>query len=231
MGEISINPKFNIHETYKKVRILNPYRNATPSGGTMPRQASLIRFYKLNETTGDAIDETGIQNAVLYNAIVRDGSSYKGDGSSAYLDAGYTSETTKYTIATRITTSSATNVQFIASKFISSSNRSIYFYTSSGSLIFQTSNASVVYNNLTPDTTYDIVITCNNETSGTIKMYISKVLELTTATTGGTATNIPLNLFRRNNNQYYGNMKIDYFALWDIELTQSEINTIPEGSI
>jgi len=27
MGEISIAPKFNIHETYKKVRILNPYRN------------------------------------------------------------------------------------------------------------------------------------------------------------------------------------------------------------
>ena len=27
MGEISIDPKFNIHETYKKVRILNPYRN------------------------------------------------------------------------------------------------------------------------------------------------------------------------------------------------------------
>jgi len=27
MGEISINPKFNIHETYKKVRILNPYRD------------------------------------------------------------------------------------------------------------------------------------------------------------------------------------------------------------
>jgi len=32
MGEISIDPKFNIHETYKKVRILNPYRNAgTPA--------------------------------------------------------------------------------------------------------------------------------------------------------------------------------------------------------
>ena len=28
MGEINIEPKFNIHETYKKVRILNPYRNS-----------------------------------------------------------------------------------------------------------------------------------------------------------------------------------------------------------
>jgi len=33
MGEISIDPKFNIHETYKKVRILNPYRNGNAGGG------------------------------------------------------------------------------------------------------------------------------------------------------------------------------------------------------
>jgi len=37
MGEISIDPKFNIHETYKKVRILNPYRN-----GTAPAQGSYL---------------------------------------------------------------------------------------------------------------------------------------------------------------------------------------------
>jgi len=35
MGEISIDPKFNIHETYKKVRILNPYRNSSaPAQGS-----------------------------------------------------------------------------------------------------------------------------------------------------------------------------------------------------
>jgi len=35
MGEISIDPKFNIHETYKKVRILNPYRHtAAPAQGS-----------------------------------------------------------------------------------------------------------------------------------------------------------------------------------------------------
>jgi len=39
MGEISINPKFNIHKTYKKVRILNPYRN---SGSPAPSIASFI---------------------------------------------------------------------------------------------------------------------------------------------------------------------------------------------
>ena len=43
MGEISIDPKFIIHETYKKVRILNPYRN---SGGTPVYidQPNLIEF-------------------------------------------------------------------------------------------------------------------------------------------------------------------------------------------
>jgi len=35
MGEISIDPKFNIHTTYKKVRILNPYRNSgAPAQGS-----------------------------------------------------------------------------------------------------------------------------------------------------------------------------------------------------
>jgi len=38
MGEISIDPKFNIHETYKKVRILNPYRNS----GAAPAQIGNI---------------------------------------------------------------------------------------------------------------------------------------------------------------------------------------------
>ena len=43
MGEISIDPKFHIHETYKKVRIHNPYRNS----GAAPvyiDQPNLIQF-------------------------------------------------------------------------------------------------------------------------------------------------------------------------------------------
>lgn len=36
MAEKSIAPKFNIHETYKKVRILNPYRNSgAPTGNVL----------------------------------------------------------------------------------------------------------------------------------------------------------------------------------------------------
>jgi len=44
MGEISINPKFNIHETYKKVRILNPYRNASPIGGVDPDYQAVLDY-------------------------------------------------------------------------------------------------------------------------------------------------------------------------------------------
>ena len=56
MGEISINPKFNIHETYKKVRILNPYRHAAPSGGGLllarfPNPLFAMSEYDVGETT------------------------------------------------------------------------------------------------------------------------------------------------------------------------------------
>ena len=59
MGEISIDPKFNIHETYKKVRILNPYRNgAAPApsiASFIPTKASL--FANNNGTiTGGFLD-------------------------------------------------------------------------------------------------------------------------------------------------------------------------------
>jgi len=97
------------------------------------------------------------------------------------------------------------------------------YYAKSGS-------ATVTYD-ITANTTYDIVITSNNEASGTINIYISKVLEMTGTSTGEADTKTPLNLFRRNGGSVYADVKMDYFALWDIELTQSEINTIPNGSI
>ena len=56
MGEISIAPKFNIHETYKKVRILNPYRNSgAPRGGLLlsrfPNPLFAMSEYDIGETT------------------------------------------------------------------------------------------------------------------------------------------------------------------------------------
>ena len=56
MGEISIDPKFNIHETYKKVRILNPYRNQT---GSLP-----IYFAKISHYLDAAVGVTKTQGAV-----------------------------------------------------------------------------------------------------------------------------------------------------------------------
>ena len=55
MGEISIDPKFNIHETYKKVRILNPYRNSSsPSGGgyLLDTYDSVLAYSTLKLKTG-----------------------------------------------------------------------------------------------------------------------------------------------------------------------------------
>ena len=53
MGEISIDPKFNIHETYKKVRILNPYRNVSAA----PTYTNNILYsYDLTNAWWDKVD-------------------------------------------------------------------------------------------------------------------------------------------------------------------------------
>jgi len=61
MGEISIDPKFNIHETYKKVRILNPYRNSGVSllSGT-------VGYYKFENNFIDEINGYNGQPSVPY---------------------------------------------------------------------------------------------------------------------------------------------------------------------
>jgi len=71
MGEISIDPKFNIHETYKKVRILNPYRN---SGAP----ASLPLIFTINTNLG-----TGASMAIpTYFSWVYDYEVNWGDGAT-----------------------------------------------------------------------------------------------------------------------------------------------------
>jgi len=60
MGEISIAPKFNIHETYKKVRILNPYRFNPKI--LMPTEG-LVSYYKMDETSGNQVlDSWGVNH-------------------------------------------------------------------------------------------------------------------------------------------------------------------------
>jgi len=109
--------------------------NVAAVAATMPREANLIRFYKLNETTGDAIDETGTQDGVVYGGMTRDGSAYTGNGTNAYIDGGNTSETTKYSIAIRLTTGADINTGVvIISKYNSTTDRSIYFYINGGLL-------------------------------------------------------------------------------------------------
>ena len=59
MGEISIEPKFNIHETYKKVRILNPYRNAGSS--LQPETTAYIS--RVEADGGEVINPTYVNEA------------------------------------------------------------------------------------------------------------------------------------------------------------------------
>jgi len=68
MGEISIAPKFNIHETYKKVRILNPYRNSgVPVSGIDPDYQA-----KLDYAAGNFIPVPVGADSDFYNQRIID---------------------------------------------------------------------------------------------------------------------------------------------------------------
>ena len=83
MGEISINPKFNIHETYKKVRILNPYRN---SGAGSTYLSSLFADYKFNDNLVDEVKGyNGIGSDVTYITGLS-GNAANFNGSSSFIN-------------------------------------------------------------------------------------------------------------------------------------------------
>ena len=69
MGEISIDPKFNIHETYKKVRILNPYRNgAAPSSVVLePETTAYMNALGIPDDSSTSI--YGINNSTLWSLV------------------------------------------------------------------------------------------------------------------------------------------------------------------
>ena len=72
MGEISIDPKFNIHETYKKVRILNPYRNGSPGGGAFEPETDAY-INTVNADGGVVVDpqyvDTFIKKAKVHGIL------------------------------------------------------------------------------------------------------------------------------------------------------------------
>ena len=92
MGEISIDPKFNIHETYKKVRILNPYRNSGAPSGTNDADAAnyLAAVGIINDATvyyaGTPQEITG---AAIYTAMNNFVGTLKSEGVYAKLKAVY----------------------------------------------------------------------------------------------------------------------------------------------
>ena len=68
MGEISIDQKFNIHEIYKKVRILNPYRNSgVPVSGIDPDYQA-----KLDYASGNFIPLPSEAQSAIYNQKIID---------------------------------------------------------------------------------------------------------------------------------------------------------------
>jgi len=92
MGEISIDPKFNIHETYKKVRILNPYRNSgVPSGSNDADAANYLAAVGIinDATVYYAGTPQEITGAAIYTAMNNFVGALKSEGVYAKLKAVY----------------------------------------------------------------------------------------------------------------------------------------------
>ena len=95
MGEISIDQKFNIHTTYKKVRILNPYRFNPEI--LMPTEG-LQAYYKLNtEATDNVVIDShstinGVNHGATINAVGKIGKAYSFDGANSWLELGTASD-------------------------------------------------------------------------------------------------------------------------------------------
>ena len=92
MGEISINPKFNIHKTYKKVRILNPYRNSgAPSGSNDADAANYLAAVGIinDATVYYAGTPQEITGSAIYTAMNNFVGTLKSAGVYAKLKAVY----------------------------------------------------------------------------------------------------------------------------------------------
>jgi len=197
----------------------------------MPRAENLIRFYKLNETTGDAIDETGNQDGVVYGGMGRDGSKYTGNGINAYVDAGVpTTPTSNISIAFRITTPADVEAFDMVMSNTLDGDMFIYFYIYLGKLTPRIGDVRLDFV-VAANTTYEVVLTTGD--AGVGKLYENKIEVDSGGVHNLTWSTQSLELFRRHplKGEIYSNTSLDYVAIWDAQLTPSEVDLMPVGTV
>ena len=227
MGEISIDPKFNIHETYKKVRILNPYRNSgAPSGGIAPTNG-LVSAYNLDETSGTTIyDSFGSDHLTATNlAIGLEGKI--GTSVSAIDDTGGASTTTatpitgNFTISAWVypTDASITNSGIFDVGQFSSNGFGVWVF-SDGRISFRINGSYNNYGTIAmPLNQWSHICMIYNGES--VKVYIDNVLDKSTPFSQNPNTSTNRIIGRRAGyKQFVG--RVDLAYLYNVAITDEE---------
>ena len=243
MGEISINPKFNIHETYKKVRILNPYRN---SGAGSTYLSSLFADYKFNDNLVDEVNGyNGIGSNLTYTTGLS-GNAANFNGSSSFIDIAdaddfsYTDGTndTPFSIGMRVKFNSTTD-QWVINRRDTTTNLSEYdiayflglfrfrILDRFGNYIMVTIPKSIIIGQW-----YNLIFTYDgSKTTSGMKIYIDSINQNVSPVTSGVFQGIS------NTNSktvigkagwfdgFYFNGAIDNLRMFNKGLTQEEVTT------
>ena len=215
--------------------LINPYI-LQASGDTLWND--LLAYYTSDNTPNDSL---GTYNGTLTNGatygtgIINQGFSL--DGVNDYVNCGnipVTDGSTPFSVSAWVNSNDVTNIGFIYGKG-STSQLSLFF--NSGYLYaniaqsFSSNELRVVTNNtFTTSTWYNIVVTYDGLKSATsFKIYVNNVNQsLTTVFNTFTGTNTNSSSFNLGSqaNQYYFDGTIDEVAIWNRELTASEVTDL-----
>jgi hypothetical protein len=206
---------------------------------------NLVSYYKLDETSGDAIDSVGSNDGTVVNATQgaagKIGTAYSFDGDGDYINVGQPSNlnfnprSNAFTIVAWIKVSSAYDGTIIAKgpATVASRQYQLYTTTATDTLNAIVGGTAVDSGVVVTDDNWHQVGLINYDDSGTWKfrMFVDGVLD-DTITASGTATNaydVLIGARRNNNNTDYGfvlNGSIDEVGIWNRALTSDEINEL-----
>jgi len=242
MGEISINPKFNIHETYKKVRILNPYRNL--SGIIMPTWAGgLVSYYKMDETSGNQVIDSwggnhGTNNGATIGVAGKIGSAVLSDGSSSNISIENSISATKATFNCWLKLNNHTPAPSEGLKtglaYLNTSTFSSHYPYTDGDIYLGLLNSTrqtipSSANIIADRTQWHMLTITSNTITGVYKVYQNAQLVYTgTVSSFSIASNITLLKSTANGSapSYYLDGSMDEISLFDIDKNEGEISDI-----
>lgn len=192
-----------------------------------PLLTGLAAYYKLDESSGNALDAVGAHNGTVtsatQNVTGKINTCYTFNGSSSNINIGTVSTSSVFTYAAWIKTSSATYQCIIAGKGIGSG--STYFrVNNTGNLgLANADNVFIGGSAANVNTGSWIYVAVTYNSSGTYVFYVN-------GTASGSGTNLQTFSFGNysiglQGNEYF-NGQIDEVGIWNRVLTSTEITTL-----